>query len=149
MRLPRPHCLLWIIVLSATVEAPAAAQSTYTWSGTTANVWLSPGSWTGLPSTKFPGTTANGTGNNPLDEADFVATLPNSHAVGINMSSGAGGANQLLELGGISFQNGTNDLGIGNSSTTLSGTLLLNGASLPVPGIGYNNIIWRDVMLSP
>lgn len=147
MRLTRGYRVVALAVAAAAgIGARVAAQSQYTWAGTTANAWLSGSNWAeGLPTNRFPGTTAGSGGNDPLDEAYFKATLPNSLAVGINMSSGSGGANQLLQLGGISFANTSNDLVIGNSSTNLTGTLQLNGANLPVPTIGAGNIILANV----
>src|SRR5687767_470733 len=107
--------LLVCLLSSAALAAPSAAQSTYIWNSTSATAWLSSGNWSGSP-TNFPGVTANGNGNNTGDTASFGATLPGSHAVGIDMS--IGGAKSLLQLGAITFSNTSNDLAVGNSATT-------------------------------
>jgi len=85
--------------------------------------------------------TANGTGNNTGDTAVFGATLPSSLAVGIDMS--IGGAKSLLELGAITFSNTSNNLVIGNSATTGTGSpqLRLDGATVSIGGVPTANVI--------
>jgi fibronectin-binding autotransporter adhesin len=132
--------LLICLLSSAALAAPSAAQSTYTWNSSTGTAWLSSGNWSGTP-TNFPGVTGNGTGNNTGDTAAFGATLPSSLAVGIDMS--IGGAKSLLELGAITFSNGSNSLLIGNSATTGTGSpqLRLDGATVSIGGVPTANVI--------
>jgi autotransporter-associated beta strand protein len=115
------------LVATLTITAPAAAQSTFTWTNSATNGWLTAGDWS--PSTNFPGLTGFGTGNNPGDTANFASTLPSGNVEGIDMSPGSNNANQLLRLGAITFSS-TSNLAIGNSSNNKSGTLQLNGATV-------------------
>jgi autotransporter-associated beta strand protein len=116
------------LVATLTIAAPAAAQGTFTWNNIAANGWLTAGNWS--PSTSFPGRTGNATGNNAGDTAVFASTLSSGNAVGIDMSTGSNNANQLLQLGAITFSNTSNGLIVGNSSNNKAGTLQLNGATV-------------------
>src|SRR5262245_48318160 len=138
------------------ISSPAAAQSTFLWSNSSGNDWLQGGDWAGPPATQYPGVInppAVNSGGNAGDRADFISgfpTPPSPLIVGIDMtiSPGNNTASGLLSLGGISFQNNTNPLIIGNSSTTDSGVLQLNGAALPDSGTGATNIILSNTSTS-
>src|SRR4029078_1782828 len=54
------------------------------------------------------------------------------------------GSPAVLQLGAIRFENNARDLLIGNSSTTASGTLRLNGSSLSIAGIQTSNVIFYN-----
>jgi autotransporter-associated beta strand protein len=149
----RPIALASVITLLATA-VPAAAQNAYTWASTTSSNWLQSGNWrvgsTSTFSPSFPGLSGNGFGTGAQDEADFGATLPASLAVGIDMTAanGSTNANRLLILGGISFQNNSNSLAIGNSSTANAGVLQLLGTTLPVTGASFPNVILSNTSTS-
>lgn len=145
----RPIALASALVAVLGVASLVAAQDTYTWKNSNGDAWLQGGNWNGPSGGTFPGVTP-GFGGTASDEADFAAVLPNLNAVGIDMTIGSGGntANQLLALGGISFQNNDFGLVIGNSSTTEAGVLRLNAISLPVPGPAYSNLILSNTSTS-
>jgi len=152
MRRPPAHSRFWILVfaVSSWAAPPIAAQDTYVWnnsgSSAAATSWLSPGNWTGAIATHYPGrVTATNTGNGATDDiAFFSSTLPSNTptAVGINMSSA--GSPAVLQLGAIRFENNSRDLLIGNSSTTASGTLQLNGSSVSIAGNQTSNVIFYN-----
>src|SRR5207244_9618536 len=54
----RRHLLPASLIALAAAAAPAAAQTTYTWSGTTGGAWLTPANWAGGPANTYPGTSA-------------------------------------------------------------------------------------------
>jgi autotransporter-associated beta strand protein len=103
--------------------SPLAAQSTYTWVGTTNGTWYTTTNWTGGPANTYPGTsTAPGAGN--TGDIALFNNATTTTAVGIDC-----GVATPLTLGAINFQSGTG-LTIGNSSTTTAGVLQLNGATV-------------------
>jgi len=152
----RPIAIVSTVCLVLGLASLATAQhDVFIWVGTTGangDKWLQGGNWNGPPATQYPGlpgAPATNNGGAANDEADFGAVLPSTLAVGIDMSLGSGNfANQFLQLGGISFQNNTNSLAIGNNSTTVSGVLQLNGTALPVNGTSFNNVILSNTSTS-
>ncbi|MFM7243154.1 MAG: hypothetical protein ACKO40_03140, partial [Planctomycetaceae bacterium] len=116
-----------VATLAALVASPARAQATRTWSsnGTTNVAWLTTTNWaTGT----FAGNTPNAqTGKGAA--TDIMAFLPAGTGVtaGINMNTISGS----LGFAGIDFtRTGNNAFQIGNSSSTVSGTLQLNGGTI-------------------
>jgi len=153
----RPIVLVVVVFAALGPVSPSAAQhQVFTWaatSGANSNRWLQGGNWNSPPGTQYPGepgTLVFSNGGTPNDEATFASVLPDGLAVGIDMSAGNGGgvANQLLRVGGISFQNNSNSLVIGNMSATDTGVLQLNGATLPVSGTIHTNIILSNTSTS-
>src|SRR5262245_41998352 len=102
------------LVATLVVTAPAAAQTTYTWTNTADNAWLTSGNWDATP---FPGITSTSGTNN--DTAVFAANLPSLNAVSIG--------NSFLQLGAITFSNTSSSLSVSSSP---SGTVRLNGATV-------------------
>lgn len=124
--------------------ATAHAQTTYTYYTGTSNAYLSASHWLvgGTASTKFPGVDANNTSTADGTTTDIAAigaigfTATNGFGINFNTSANNGvstntGANGSLTLGAFDFLSGlASNLQIGNSSSTLSGVLTLNGGTL-------------------
>jgi autotransporter-associated beta strand protein len=119
----------------------------YTWNNAgfsaTDTSWLSPGNWTGAVPFHYPGrVTATNTGNGLTDDiASFSSTLPTNSPVAVGINMGAAGTPAVLQLGAIQFVNESSSLLIGNSSTTASGTLQLNGSPVSIAGTQVGNVI--------
>ncbi len=124
--------------------------TTFIWKTPSASAWLTGSNWnTGTsPGTSTPGLNQHLASFTNLANADLNAV----GSVGINMNS-VGGA---YDLGAIYFAetygfNHTNNLvAIGNSSTTISGTLSLWGAALAnaggISGNNYANLLIANYM---
>lgn len=134
---------IWVlaaVVGMSMVNEATFGQHTYTWNSSTRQVWVRGDNWTGGAAGKTPGVGANtsttvyGTAN---DIALFGAVLPNLNTSLINFgtstnngSSNNSAANGTLALGAIGLTNAaTSSLTVQNSST-ISGVLTLNGATL-------------------
>src|SRR5262245_17300833 len=104
------------LVATLVVTAPAVAQTTYTWTNTAANAWLTSGNWDATP---FPGTTDTSGTNN--DTAVFAANLPSGSPANVSIG------NSFLQLGAITFSNTSSSLSVSSSP---SGTVRLNGATV-------------------
>ncbi len=128
--------LIWITVLRS-----SQAQTTYSYAGGNAGTWISAPNWTGGAAGKTPGVDGNANTTTDGTTADIAAFTSSSSikSVGINFNTGSGNgfsangaANQSLSLGAITLADGdaSGTFTIGNSSTTLSGALTLNGVSV-------------------
>jgi autotransporter-associated beta strand protein len=122
--------LVWLGIVTLLVVSSASAQNTVLWSSAGNSAWFTISNWTG---SAVPGTT---------DIAQFgVNPTSVTTGIGINMNSAAtnnGTNNQAvgaLEILGSRSGN----LLFGNSSTSVGGTLTLNGASLR----GVSNVVIR------
>jgi autotransporter-associated beta strand protein len=130
-RLALPAAVL-VLVASA---APAAAQTTYLWTGAAGEIgpgqWLNTVNWSvnGGPNGFFPGVTASGlsTSGAATDVARFN-TFPNGASNGCGIDFGAAGGQ--LTLGAIQYNDNLGGYAIGNMSTTTAGVLRLNGATI-------------------
>src|SRR5262245_40634881 len=121
--MPRSPRRLWLAAaLALATAAPAAAQSTYTWNGAGGGQWLTTSNWTGGPAGTYPGTSAAAGAGSATDIARFSNA---SATVGIDMTS-PGRTPTVRALDHLS----TTNLTIGNSSTTNTGILQLNGATI-------------------
>ncbi len=116
-----------IVVAFSGVTGAAQAQTVYTFSTTsTSSPWLTTTNWTGNTG-HYPGvpTTAATAGGTSTDIADIGTVAVTS--IGINFNTTGGG----LALASIDMLAGLNkSLPIGDSSTTKSGILTLNGSTL-------------------
>jgi len=122
--------LRFLIALIALVGLQAAAwgQTTYTWAGSSGGAWLTAGNWS--PAGGPPGANAN--------DVAVITSTTNGYSVGINMNSNAG----LQSLGAIQMGGAsTFNLTVGNSSTTATGILQLNGATLNSTA---NVLLWNN-----
>jgi fibronectin-binding autotransporter adhesin len=124
------------------ISIPSFGQNTYTYnSAVTSNAWQNSANWTGGAANTFPGvnanpnTTANGATTDIAVIGTFGFTATNGLGINFNTNTVSGvnsnsGANQSLTLGAIDFTSATANLQIGNSSTTLTGVLTLNGGTV-------------------
>src|SRR5579871_5216996 len=107
-----------IAACAAACPDRALAQANFTWSNASNTTWLTTTNWS--PSGP-PGT---------LDIAEF-ATNPTGASVGINLGSTTNNGSNNEAVGAILVDpTRTANLAIGNSSTSVSGTLTLNGATV-------------------
>jgi hypothetical protein len=119
--------------LAALLAPSIQAQTVRSWNnnGTTSIPWLTTTNWS--PSGTFAGgaplASPTGEGAN-TDIMGFVAANTGTTA-GINMNTLAAGGGVGLILGGIDLtRTSTSSFQIGNSSSTVSGILQLNGATI-------------------
>ena len=137
MRL-RPLIALFALLATA---APAAAQTTYTWTSGAGEIgtprWLNPVNWSGGTSGRHPGVTAAGL---PTDgTASDIARINSFHdgfsnGLGIDFAAAGG----TFTVGAIQWNipDAGSGLAVGNTSTTTPGTLRLNGATVAgVPNV--------------
>jgi hypothetical protein len=140
-------CALHVTLIIGSLPAFAAGvetQATYTWatsSAVTSTNWLNSSNWTGGSIGHAPGTDSNTSSTidgNDNDVARFT-TWGSGSAIGINMgaslNTGVGSdtaANTLYRLGAIDYSGQTRNLAIGipTSSSSATGTLRLNGATV-------------------
>jgi autotransporter-associated beta strand protein len=152
----RPIAFLSVFAALGLASPATAEQQVFIWtaiSGANSDRWLQGGNWNGPSGTQYPGmpgVAGASNGGTASYEARFATVLPSGLTVGIDMSAGNGNgvANQLLSIGGISFQNISQSLVIGNQSTADAGVLQFNGTALPVSGTGFNNIILSNTSSS-
>lgn len=117
--------------------------STFVWNSSINSAWLTNTNWFGPP-VASPGAAGNGTVNNHLASFTSQSTMQLTAlgGVGINMNT-VGGFYNLGALYLSETYNGLHTSGfaaIGNSSTSINGTLTLHGAPLNnVGGIAGNN----------
>lgn len=102
------------------------AQTVRTWSGSTGGAWTTVSGSTWSPASTFAGDASGSvTGEGAATDIMSVAAANTATNVGLNMAT----MNGLLTLGAINFEKtNTATLTMGNSSTSASGILLLNGA---------------------
>jgi fibronectin-binding autotransporter adhesin len=112
------------------VAAPLHAQTVREWTGSSGGAWLGTGNW-------FGGTFAGDAPSVSLTAeglaTDIMTTAATNSAtnIGINMNTLAAPNGAGLVLGGIHFEKtNTTALQIGNSSTTVNGSIQLNGATI-------------------
>ena len=116
--------------LLATVPL-AHGQAVRAWSGSSGSAWLTETNWT--PNTNFAGEAPLAVLAVEGLATDIMTTVAANTAtnIGINMNTLAAGGGVGLILGGIDFNRSvTNNLQIGNSSTTVNGIMQLNGATI-------------------
>src|SRR5947199_388159 len=101
------------LVVTLTITAPAAAQSTYTWANSGDSAWLTPGNWN--PPTSFPGTTNN--------SGYVVASTGSTISISANITDGGTSRGITVPGGGTVILSGAN---------TYSGTTLVTGGTLQV-----------------
>jgi autotransporter-associated beta strand protein len=132
------------VVALLTSGAPAAAQTTYLWTGAAGEIgpgqWLNPVNWSGGPAGTRPGVTTAGlpTDGAATDIARFNS-FPNGSSNGCGIDFGAAGGQ--LTLGAIQYADNLGGYAIGNMSTTTAGVLRLNGATINTTNGPVANVV--------
>ena len=126
--------------------------NTFIWSDVDGSAWVNGANWQGGTA---PGSTTTPVANLHLASFTDLANLNLSGVggIGVNMNTGSSGASQVLNVGAIYFTPAYNFTHVGdivylgNSSTTLSGTLYLYGTNVNnVGGNNYSNLLIANYM---
>jgi autotransporter-associated beta strand protein len=116
LRFIQPFLALFTVAIGCQASL---GQSTITWSSPTNSAWLTNTNWTG---SVVPGVN---------DIARFVTNPTGTGGVGINMNGATNNGTNNQAVGAIFVDTGrTENILVGNSSTTAGGTLTLNGGTV-------------------